>query len=491
MQVSQNVVRALHSDPTFKPDKDSVVEQLMGQIRNMEDTISSVLVALEYGPDMGTIYRLNQAASTLKISGRKEKVKGKSQDTSETTVEPRASLKGVDDPDFAKIIFYLTTKDIKSLRLCSRWMKERVELHFKNFLILTARSEEDILEMKKFHLEPEKFTMECSRNPLTNTGLLHILAKCSATLKDLNVGTTGISGEGLESVPVLKLEKLYLNHCMNLTKKGLTELLAKCSATLESLNLYYTLITGEGLDSVPVLKQLETLNLGECDQLTDTGLLQLLVKSSATLKELYLGNTRISGEGLESVPVLKLEVLDLIHCRYLTNTGLLELLAKCTATLKHLELHGAILISGEGLESIPVLKQLEILNLRCCDQLTNTSQMQLLAKCSATLKSIEVYTGITGEGMESVPVLKQLKTIHLGDCDQLTNTGLLQLLAKCTTTLESINLYRTGISGEDLADWIARHAPGKLRPLDLRNCENVSAADKERIRTVLPQCEVM
>ena len=40
--------------------QDSVVEQLMGQIRNMEDTISSILVALEYGPDMGTSYRLNQ-----------------------------------------------------------------------------------------------------------------------------------------------------------------------------------------------------------------------------------------------------------------------------------------------------------------------------------------------------------------------------------------------------------------------------------------------
>ena len=40
--------------------QDSVVEQLMGQIRNMEDTVSSVLVALEYGPDMGTSYRLNQ-----------------------------------------------------------------------------------------------------------------------------------------------------------------------------------------------------------------------------------------------------------------------------------------------------------------------------------------------------------------------------------------------------------------------------------------------
>ena len=37
-----------------------MVEQLMGQIRNMEDTISSVFVALEYGPNMATTYRLNQ-----------------------------------------------------------------------------------------------------------------------------------------------------------------------------------------------------------------------------------------------------------------------------------------------------------------------------------------------------------------------------------------------------------------------------------------------
>ena len=40
--------------------QDSMAEQLMGQIWNMEDTVRSVLVALEYGPDIGTSYRLNQ-----------------------------------------------------------------------------------------------------------------------------------------------------------------------------------------------------------------------------------------------------------------------------------------------------------------------------------------------------------------------------------------------------------------------------------------------
>jgi len=126
-----------------------------------------------------------------------------------------------------------------------------------------------------------------------------------------------------------------------------------------------------------------------------------------------------------------------------------------------------------------------------CWRLTNTGLLELLAKCSATLKSLNlVKTGFSGEGLESVPVLK-LEKLHLSVCWSLTNTGLLELLAKCTATLESLNLYRTGISGEDLADWIARHAPGKLRHLELSLCKNVSAADKERIRTALPQCEVI
>merc|ERR1719341_464490 len=159
--------------------QDSVVEQLMGQIRNMEDTVSSVLVALENGPDIGTSCRLNQIVSTLKISGGKEKVKGKSQDTYDTTIKLRANLEGVDDPGFAKIILSLTMEDYKSLRQCSWRLKERVELHCKNILILTARNKEDILAMKNLHLMPKKLNLENRRN-LTDTGLLQLLAKCSA-----------------------------------------------------------------------------------------------------------------------------------------------------------------------------------------------------------------------------------------------------------------------------------------------------------------------
>ena len=153
--------------------------------------------------------------------------------------------------------------------------------------------------MKNLHLMPKKLNLKRNWN-LTNAGLLQLLAICSATLEDLNLcGLTYISGEGLESLPVLKqLENLDLGNCENLTNTGLLQLLAKCFATLKDLYVWKTEISGEGLESLPVLKQLEKLDLAWCENLTNTGLLQLLAKCSATLEDLNLGETKISGEGL-------------------------------------------------------------------------------------------------------------------------------------------------------------------------------------------------
>ena len=144
-------------------------------------------------------------------------------------------------------------------------------------------------------------------------------------------------------------------------------------------------------------------------------------------------------------------------------------------------------ISGEGLKSLPVLN-LENLNLTCCRKLTNAGLLELLCKCSATLKDLNLSsTTISGEGLASLPVLKLEKLILT--CRKLTNTGLLELLGKSSATLTDLNLSLTTISGESLADWIERHAPGKLRRLWL-SLENVFAADIERIRTALPYCNV-
>merc|ERR1740128_921718 len=152
MQVSQNVVRKLHSDPTFKPDKDSVVVQLMGQIRNTEDTISSVLVALEYGPDMATIYRLNQ-------------IKG----TYETTVKPQANLEGVDNPEESTV--NLEGLDDPKESLYIKWKFAEMETDMKS---------------KIQHIEKIKGTYETTVKPQANLQGVDNQEESQATLEGID-----------------------------------------------------------------------------------------------------------------------------------------------------------------------------------------------------------------------------------------------------------------------------------------------------------------
>merc|ERR1740128_791350 len=354
MQVSQNVVRKIHSDPSFKPDKDSVDEQLMGQIRNMEDTISSVLVALEYGSDMATIYRLNQAVSTLKISGRKEKIKGKSQDTYNTTVKPQANLKGVDDPEESQANQEgIDDPEEPKANLKGEDNPEEPQANLEGVDVpeepkanqtLTTRSEEDVLAMNLDQIlginlyrmipEYEKFwkyrIQSCDKNVITKVGNLLV----PVDLENVEKLSEVLLGQGI-NLPMLEELGLYFID----THLPLQELLTKCSATLRYLELWMVYFSNEGLDSVPSPKQLEKLHLGICFDMSNTDTIELLTKCSATLKDLKLNNMlNFSGEGLESIPDLKLEILELAENHELRFECFVQLLVKCSATLKHLTL---------------------------------------------------------------------------------------------------------------------------------------------------------
>merc|ERR1740128_333107 len=456
MQVSQNVVRKIHSDPSFKPDKDSVVEQLMGQIRNMEDTISSVLVALEYGPDMATIYRLNQAVSTLKNSGRKEKIKGKIQDTYNTTVKPQANLKGVDDPEEPKAnLKGVDDPEEPQANLKGEDNPEEPQANLEGVDVpeepkanqtLTTRSEEDVLAMNLdqilginlYRMIPEyeqycKYRIQsCDKNVITKAGNLLV----PLDLENVEKLSEVLLGQGI-NLPMLEELGLYFID----THLPLQELLTKCSATLRYLELWMVYFSNEGLDSVPSPKQLEKLHLGICFDRSNTDTIELLTKCSATLKDLKLNNMlNFSGEGLESIPDLKLEILELAENHELRFECFVQLLVKCSATLKHLTLRSPMFYDCEAL-------------------------------------------------MESIPVLK-LETLRLEYANWFRDTDLMLLLSRCSANLEELRLHDTYASGETLADCLSNVAFGKLRVLGITSCENVTDEDKERIRAALPQCEV-
>merc|ERR1740128_970549 len=174
MQVSQNVVRKFHSDPTFKPDKDSVVVQLMGQIRNTEDTITSVLVALEYGPDMGTIYRLNQ-------------IKG----TYETTVRPLAILEREDDPEESKTTLEGIDDPVESL----------ANLEGEN-----SDQKSEIIAIKKKFAEMETDMKSKIQHIQKEVGLL----EGRLSLAEKRTAVCGIKGEfKFSSDTVLTFDRVY------------------------------------------------------------------------------------------------------------------------------------------------------------------------------------------------------------------------------------------------------------------------------------------
>lgn len=55
---------------------------------------------------------------------------------------------------------------------------------------------------------------------------------------------------------------------------------------------------------------------------------------------------------------------------------------------------------------------------------------------------------------------------------------------------QELGLTGTAINGEMLADWLEHHTPRRLKSLNLFLCPFVSGGDVNRIRNVLPQCDI-
>ena len=203
---------------------------------------------------------------------------------------------------------------------------------------------------------------------LRDNGLLQILQLCGSTLRSLDISGAFINGENLSeykgTLPCL--ENLNMKKCYKLTNKGLLQILQLCGSTLRSLNLLETNITGRNLSEYKgTLACLENLNMIFCRQLTDKGLLQVLQLCGSTLRSLDITGVFINGENLSeykgTLPCL--ENLNMRNCKQLTDKGLLQILQLCGSTLRSLGIYGTN-ITGEYLSeykgTLPCLENLKI-----------------------------------------------------------------------------------------------------------------------------------
>jgi len=316
------------------------------------------------------------------------------------------------------------------------------------------------------NLSEYKGTLACLENlnmrnceQLTNKGLLQILQLCGSTLRSLDILETNITGENLSeykrTLPCL--ENLNMRDCEQLTNKGLLQILQLCGSRLRSLNIQFTNITGENLSEyMTTLPCLENLNMSSCNQLTNKGFLQILQLCGSTLRSMVLYGTHITGENLSeykgTLPCL--ENLNMSYCKQLTNKGLLQILQLCGSTLRSLDILGTN-ITGENLSeykgTLPCLENLEI---RLC-RLINKGLLQILQLCGSTLRFLDISgTNVTGEYLsEYKGTLPCLENLDMGRCNQLTNKGLLQILQLCGSTLRSLDISGTNITGENLSEY--------------------------------------
>ena len=123
--------------------------------------------------------------------------------------------------------------------------------------------------------------------------------------------------------PLTKLEELDLMVCRSFTDVGLFTLLRKCP-NLKSINLYHANISGEQPSSRDLLLRLKTLKLVGCVQLTDAGLSSMLRQTPNLVSLDISGCAGITGEQLDLMdPLMNLETVNLIECTAVTVAGLI------------------------------------------------------------------------------------------------------------------------------------------------------------------------
>ena len=154
---------------------------------------------------------------------------------------------------------------------------------------------------------------------LANEGLVEILSISVSKLRYLDVSCSCVSGMGWEeevkSLP--NLETLILNTCSELFDEGLVEILRICGSKLVDLDLSCTSVTGIGLeDGVKSLPMLENLDLGDCDEVTDSRLLEILRIAGKRLKTLIVSRTYSISAGLKQTLHKKYPIVNVFFwCR--------------------------------------------------------------------------------------------------------------------------------------------------------------------------------
>ncbi len=232
----------------------------------------------------------------------------------------------------------------------------------------------------------------------------------------------GCSSEDLSYLANLtQLRQLDLNSCNHATHASLRHVAGLTN--LQVLDLENTEITYEGLRQLTGLTQLQVLSLADT-RVGNKGLACLV--GLTRLRELDVSLCGVNDDGVAHLTGLtQLRSLNLNDCR-LTDEGVAALAV--LTNLEQLNLGANSRVTHVGIAAFDRMKNLQRLSLILCHRVSDRS-LAVLGRLVNLQQLNLAYTGVTGEGLQQLTGLLQLQRLSLDGCIQMTGDGIAALQA--------------------------------------------------------------
>lgn len=244
---------------------------------------------------------------------------------------------------------------------------------------------------KKYYPGNHDEELSGSKTVLTSHFIQKFFRERAMKIKELNFNATLIDGNALQAlaeIEEMKLDGLYLRSCDQLTNEGIISFVS-AQQYLQVLDLSYTVrltdlalihicdtlrslkqlkvrrcraLTDISVKMVSNLKELEVLDISECESITSAGIFEGVAKEKQeTLLELYLSALNISESAIikvaENIPNLR--VLDLSYCINQVDDVCVQMILMKLILLRELNLKLCERISDEGLTGMSMESKLK------------------------------------------------------------------------------------------------------------------------------------
>lgn len=240
---------------------------------------------------------------------------------------------------------------------------------------------------------------------LTDKGLSSIAKGCSDLRALYVVGCRFVTDALLRSLSMncCNLEELGLQGCSNITDSGLTVLVEGC-------------------------KRLKQIDLNKCSNIGDIGISSISKACSSSLLTLKLLDCyKIGDESIISLAkhCKNLETLIIGGCRELSDESIKQFASACHDSLKNLRMDWCLNVSDASLDCIfSVCRKLEVLDVGCCEEVTDAAFQGLgndFSKLSLKILRVSNCHKITVDGIRKLlNSCEALEYIDVRSCPHVT-----------------------------------------------------------------------